>query len=65
MSKLHKLRREIEKNPTNWISGWGAWQTPRSASVSRKGRPLVYNYTNSYFRFVRKVLHDLGYKNVK
>ena len=68
MGKLHKLRREIKREPTLWYeeTEWprGTLRRPTSAHFRRgKWRPDTV-YGGSYLKFVRSVLRDLGVKLV-
>ena len=62
MGKLHKLRREIEKDPTKWITRVGYIY----AAGYNKKRKEFYKISpllgrKSYLNFIKHVLREKGY----
>jgi hypothetical protein len=69
MGHLHKIRREIKKNPQAWLNkgatfkgSYHCWGKPKRKG--RKGKPTyIYGYGSGkpYHNFVRSVLKELGF----
>ena len=66
MGKLHKIRREIARNPDRWMEVLPRYGLATrsflacSAAKSTTGAWYPSVYGNAYRAFVRKTLRDLG-----
>lgn len=57
MSKLHKIRRDIIKDPEKYLYGYGDYA--KGVNIYH-GKISVSTWSHSHRNFVKKVLKELG-----
>ena len=63
MGKLHKIRRAIKRDPSEWMYDNGTGNIARGAHLTWEGKwePMWYWDDKPYRTFVRSVLKEMGY----
>lgn len=67
MGKLHKIRREIEKDPSKWVTidyknRIGGYNAVGAGVRFGIIKPMPWYIRKSYLGFVKHVCESLGYK---